>query len=124
MNIHFNFVKPIVIILREHDTQLGLLHFPRLVPTPGSYLISYQSQAQLSMHRIPGSLNGPNKAIVKHLEIFRGDTDNPRPAHGNIWDELWHDTALDYKADTNITSHLTHLIVVFTERVMVSVIDS
>ena len=56
------------------------------------------------MHRIPGSLNGPNKAIVKHLEIFRSDTDNPRPAHGSIWDELWRDTALDHKADSYLTS--------------------
>ena len=72
------------------------------------------------MHRIPGSLNGPNKAIVKHLEIFRSDTDNPRPAHGSIWDELWRDTALDHKADSYLTSYL---IVVLTERVMVSVID-
>ena len=64
------------------------------------------------MHRIPGSLNGPNKAIVKHLEIFRSDTDNPRPAHGSIWDELWrdtHDTALDHKADSYLTSYLNTL---------------
>ena len=46
-----------------------------------AYLLSYQSPAQRSMHRIPGSLNGPNKAIAKHLEIFRSDTDTTLALH-------------------------------------------
>ena len=90
-----------------------------------AYLLSYQSPAQRSMHRIPGSLNGPNKAIAKHLEIFRSDTDTTLALHmAAFLDEWWHDTLLDHKADTYLTRYLAHLIVVFTERVMVSVIDS
>ena len=98
MKTLFNFLKPKPIILQVNDKlsyfqPLAPLSSRRCQPMLQLIFISYQSPAQPSMHRIPGSLNGPNKAIAKHLEIFRSDTENnPRPAHGSFSVELWHDT--------------------------------
>ena len=68
-----------MIILQWQTARLPSL--PSLCRRCQLIFLSYQSPAQPSMHRIPGSLNGPNKAIAKHLEIFRSDTDTTLALH-------------------------------------------